>query len=137
METFDLDKDGLLKLKETIRVKYPKRLRAAVVKAVNEVCDVGLKGNYPETQKRVLTFPDRVTGTIYNNKQELLFVEYGTGASGMRRPHPKPQAIEYNFRVYDHYNPDYVGQESQHKFFNRVEAMKRKMKKLNLEEFGG
>lgn len=129
-ETFDLDQNGLKKLKETIRVKYTKATKEMALKVVNEVCDEGLNGNYPKTQKRVLVFPNHITGTIYNDNPRLLFVEYGAGMSGSRRPHPEPQAVEYNFRVYDHYNEDYVGQQSQHIFYDKVEDMRKKLKEL-------
>ena len=131
-ETFDLDQNGIKRLKETIRVKYTKETKQKAIDAVNEICDTGLEGNYEGTQKRVFVYPDRVIGTIWNNKKELLFVEYGAGTSGKYNPHPDPQVVEYRLKPYYKYNTYTVtvGQPSQHIFYDRVEEMKKKLKEL-------
>ena len=66
MDTFDLSTRGLERLKNTIRVKYTKETKEKAIKAVNEICDIGLEGNYEGTQKKVFVYPDKVIGSIFN-----------------------------------------------------------------------
>ena len=139
METFDLSTKGLEKLKETIRVEYPKRLKKKALKIVNEVIDEGLDGNYTGTRKYIRAFSDHVTGTIYYNgdgdsdKMKLImFYEYGTGTSGKFNPHPEPHPVEYKGLIYNKYNTYHVtvGQPSHPIFYGKVQDMKKKLKEL-------
>lgn len=131
MDTFDLSTEGLERLKNTIRVKYTKAIKQKMIDTVNEVCDIGLEGNYNGTQKKVFVYPNKVIGTIFNKKRELLFVEYGAGTSGKFNPHPDPQVVEYKLKTYYKYNTYRVtaGQPSRHIFYDRVQEMKRELKK--------
>ena len=106
MDTFDLSTRGLERLKNTIRVKYTKETKEKAIKAVNEICDIGLEGNYEGTQKKVFVYPDKVIGSIFNKNRILLFVEYGA-----------------TYRVTR-------GQPSMHIFYDRVEAMRKKLKEM-------
>lgn len=132
MDTFDLSIRGLERLKNTIRVKYTKETKEKAIKAVNEICDIGLEGNYEGTQKKVFVYPDKVIGSIFNKKRELLFVEYGAGTSGKFNSHPEPQVIEYKLKPYYKYNTYRVttGQPSMHIFYDRVEEMRKKLKEM-------
>ena len=132
MDTFDLSTRGLERLKNTIRVKYTKETKEKAIKAVNEICDIGLEGNYEGTQKKVFVYPDKVIGSIFNKNRILLFVEYGAGTSGKFNPHPEPQVVEYKLKTYYKYNTYRVttGQPSMHIFYDRVEAMRKKLKEM-------
>lgn len=132
MDTFDLSTRGLERLKNTIRVKYTKETKEKAIKAVNEICDIGLEGNYKGTQKKVFVYPDKVIGSIFNKNRILLFVEYGAGTSGKFNPHPEPQVVEYKLKTYYKYNTYRVttGQPSMHIFYDRVEAMRKKLKEM-------
>ena len=132
MDTFDLSTRGLERLKNTIRVKYTKETKEKAIKAVNEICDIGLEGNYEGTQKKVFVYPDKVIGSIFNKNRILLFVEYGAGTSGKFNPHPEPQVVEYKLKPYYKYNTYRVtrGQPSMHIFYDRVEAMRKKLKEM-------
>lgn len=132
MDTFDLSVRGLERLKNTIRVKYTKETKEKAIKAVNEICDIGLEGNYEGTQKKVFVYPDKVIGSIFNKNRILLFVEYGAGTSGKFNPHPEPQVVEYKLKPYYKYNTYRVtrGQPSMHIFYDRVEEMRKKLKEM-------
>lgn len=132
MESFDLSEKGLERLKHTIRVDYPNRLKQKMIQAVNEICDEGLEGNYAGTQKRVFVYPNRVVGVIFNKKKELMFVEYGTGTSGKNVPHPDPQVVEYKLKTYYKYNTYRItaGQPSRQIFYKKVLDMEKKLKQL-------
>ena len=135
MESFDLSTEGLVRLKNTIRKDFTKKVKKKMIDAVNEVCDEGLRGNYAGTQKRVFVYPNRVVGVIFNKNKKLLFVEYGAGTSGKFNPHPDPQVVEYKLTTYYKYNTYRVtaGQPSKHIFYDKVQDMEKKMRKLGIK----